>query len=191
MERRDQPRPRRAEELDRRDDRPPQPGPAERVFALQRRAGNYALSARLARAPDTAKPKEKEHEGSDRAGGSGARATLPGVGTIPLLSVSFGETGRGVGGSARREEHRSPSLREMVFSSSAGGHSAQLLKASVEGKPMEVDVVIPSGTFTLRFKLKGALVSNYRPSSSGSNPTESWTLNFESFEQSTEGDAGE
>ena len=152
--------------------RPPR-GSAD-VLALQRSAGNQAVSALLARSPEPAKPKDEK--------ASGARATLPGIGTISLLSVSFG--GGGGGGKAG-------SVREIVVSSKVGEHSPKLFKASLDGQPMEVEVVLPSGTSALRLTLKGALVTSYSTSGQDEHAIESWTLNFESLEQSREGEPGE
>jgi hypothetical protein len=53
-------------------ERPVRSEAAELVLALQRGAGNHAVSMLLARAPETAKPKEKEKHGSaEDTGGSG------------------------------------------------------------------------------------------------------------------------
>jgi hypothetical protein len=186
MRRRDHaPSERRPEELDR-DDRPLQPEASERMHALQRSAGNRALSARLARAPDTGKPDVKQGE-EEKTESSGARVTLPGIGTIPLLSVSFGGgAGGGVGGPGggrSREGDKGPSIRELVFVSSVGDHSPLLSRAAVDGKPMEVEVILPR----LRLKLTGAVVTSYSISEASGSATESWALNFESVEQTTEG----
>jgi hypothetical protein len=193
MQRRDQSRrSRRPEELDRRrpDEQPVRSETANRVLALQRSAGNQAVSALLARSPDGA---TEEKDKTESAGASGVRATLPGIGTIPLLSFSAGATGRPPGGSAGRgrEDEKAPTVREMVFSSRVGEHSSKLFKATIDGKPMEVEVIVPRGKSTLRLKLKGAIVSNYSTSGAGGegdSAIESWTLNFESVEQSSEGE---
>jgi len=44
-----------------------------------------------------------------------------------------------------------------------------------------------SGGRVLRLTLKGAIVANYTQSSGGDQPTESWSLNFESVEFMLEG----
>ena len=163
---------RRPDELHRREAGAAPARPPESVLALQRSAGNQAVSALLARSPEPAKPKDEK--------ASGARATLPGIGTIPLLSVSFGGGGNKAG-----------SVREIVVSSKVGEHSPKLFKASLDGQPMEVEVVLPSGTSALRLTLKGALVTSYSTSGQDEHATESWTLNFESLEQSREGEPGE
>jgi hypothetical protein len=189
MQRRDQSRrPRRPEELDRRraDEQPLRSEAADRVLALQRSAGNQAVSALLARSPDGA---TEEKDKTESAGASGLRATLPGIGTIPLLSFGSSARGPSVGsGGGSHGDDKAPTFREMVFSSRVGEHSPKLFKANIDGKPMEVEVIVPRGRSTLRLKLKGAIVSNYNSSGAGDDPTESWTLNFESVEQSTEGE---
>jgi hypothetical protein len=175
MHRRDQGR--RREELDgrRADDHPLRRSEADKVLALQRSAGNQAVSGLLARSPDTAEPKTE--------GAEGTRATLSGIGTIPLLSASFG-MGNAPGGSTsgRREGGKGP--REIVLVSKVGEHSAKLVKATADGNPMAVEVILASG---VRLKLKGALVSRYSTSGEGPDALESWTLDFESLEQSREG----
>jgi hypothetical protein len=174
MSRRDHaPGEQRSEELDR-DDRPLQPEPSERMRALQRRAGNHALSARLARAPDAGKPDVKEAESDE---GSGATATLPDIGTIPVTSVRFPGRGGPSGG-------RSAEVKEMVLTSRAGKHSPKLAEASAKGTLMDVEVILRGGK--LRMKLMGAIVSRYEAHSPGENTTEVWGLSFASFEQSTE-----
>jgi Type VI secretion system effector, Hcp len=160
---------------------------AEALLAVQRSAGNHAVSALLARAPDKAKPKEKDKP--KEAAPAGTRATLPDIGTIPLLSVQFGgsrPTGRG-----RGEEDERQTSGEIVVSSLVGAHSQQLLKASLDGKPMTVEVVIAGSGSTLRLTLKGAMISSYSTGSGGGEEIETWTLNFQSLEQSVQGEATE
>jgi type VI protein secretion system component Hcp len=74
-----------------------------------------------------------------------------------------------------------------MVSSKAGAHSAKLSKAFIDGKPMDVEVVV---TATLRFKLKGAIISSYSTTGQGPDATESWTLNFSSMEQNPGGGGG-
>ncbi len=182
---------RRREQPDRRrpDEQPLEPAPADKVLALQRSAGNQAVSAFLARSPDDAKTKEKPK--TETAEASGARATLSGIGTIALLSVSFGRVGSPVGGSGGGREGQ-PNPRELILASRVGEHSAKLLKALIDGRPMAVEVIVPGADSTLRLELTGAIVSNYNKSGEGENATESWTLDFESIEQhGREGDAAE
>ncbi len=167
-----------SEQLDRRDPVDhPTPAIADRVLALQRDAGNRAVSAVLARAPDPAKPETAEP--------TGARATLPDIGTIALLSVQFGRMTR----PPRRDRQREPdgneqTAGELLVSSTVGAHSARLMKMSLEGKPMDVEVILPSG---VKLNLKGAMISGYSTSSAGGEQVESWTIDFESMEQSTGG----
>jgi hypothetical protein len=174
MQRRDQPRGlREPAELvrDRSDDRPLQAGGTARVLALQRSAGNHSVSARLARDPDTAKQEPEP--------GATSLAMVPEVGTIPLLSMSFGArspTGAGSSGGASNERS---SIREIMLTSKVGEHSPKLMQALAAGKAGTVEIVTPSRTLTL----KGAIVSSYSTGSASGNPTEAWSLNFESFEQ--------
>jgi hypothetical protein len=160
------------------------PPAADRVLALQRSAGNQAVSALLARSPDATKRKDDEKG----AAAAGARATLSGIGTIPLLSVNFGVTRAPTG---RGEEGKAPTPQEIVFSSKVGEHSTKLNKAVLDGQPMEVEVILPAGGSTLRLKLKGAIVSSYSTSGGEGSATETWALNVQSLEHTREGEPGE
>lgn len=159
-------------------ERQPRPAAADAVLELQRGAGNRAVSSLLARAPDT---KEKPKE----ATATGTRATLPGVGTVPLQSVQFGGSARP--GHGRGREGEKQTSGDIVLSSRVGAHSQALLKASLDGKPMTVEVVIAGGESTFRLELKGAIISSYSTGSGGGEELETWTLNFESMEQSVTG----
>ncbi len=154
---------------------------AEGVLALQRGAGNQAVSAYLARSPDAGAPTEERKPASGAAAGSSA--TLPGIGTIALLSVSFG--GGDIGSRPGKVL-----TKDVVFSSRVGEHSAKLMKASFDGNPMAVEVVLQRGKSTHRIKLTGAIVSSYS-TTGGENATESWTLNAQEVEHSFEGERDE
>ena len=178
MSTRDQaPRERRDEELDR-DDPPRQADASERLLrALQRSAGNQALSARLARAPDAGKPDVKQ--GEEEKSESPGRATLPDIGTIPLLSARFGDArgsvDQGGTGSGRRDSDAS-SVKEMAFASKLGEHSPRLSQAVVAGKAMDAEIVFSQSKPPLRLKLTGAIVSSYTVSGPGENSVEAWSL---------------
>ena len=150
------------------------PAPAHPLLELQRGAGNRAVSSLLARAPDT-----KEQPKEEAA--TGTRATLPGVGTIPLLSAQLGGS-RGPG-RGRQEDDEKDTSGEIVLTSKVGKHSPRLLKASLDGKPMTVEVVIEGSGGSLRLELKGAMISSYSAGSGGGEEIETWTLNFKSMEQ--------
>jgi Type VI secretion system effector, Hcp len=152
------------------------PAPAHPLLELQRGAGNRAVSSLLARAPDT-----KEKEKAKEAAPTGTRATLPDVGTVPLLSVQFG--GSGGPGRGRQKDDEKDTSGEIVLTSKAGKHSPLLLKASLAGQPMTVEVVIEGSGGTLRLELKGAMISSYSTGSGSGEEIETWTLNFKSMEQ--------
>lgn len=151
------------------------PAAADAVLDLQRGAGNQAVSSLLARAPDTKKEKAA----------AGTRATLPDIGTIALESVQFGGS-RGPGRGRREEDDEKDTSGEIVLSSRAGKHSQLLLKASLDGKPMTVEVVIEGRGGSVRLELKGALISSYSTGSGGGEEIETWTLNFQSMEQNVQ-----
>lgn len=143
------------------------PAQAHPLLELQRGAGNRAVSSLLARAPDT---KEKE------AAPPTSRATLPGIGTIPLLAAS-----RGGSRQVRRDEEDTSG--KLDLSSKLGEHSALLSKAMLDGRPMDVEVVLGR----LRLQLKGAIVSHYSVSGDAEGSIEQWSLDFRSIEQSVTG----
>jgi hypothetical protein len=146
------------------------PAGADAVLELQRGAGNQAVSSLLAR------------ETKDKAeAATGTRATLPGIGTIPLTSVQFGGS-RGPG-RRREEDDEKDTSGEIVLSSRVGKHSQRLLKASLDGKSMTVEVVIAGSGGNVRLELKGAMISSYSTGSGGGEEIETWTLNFQSMEQ--------
>jgi hypothetical protein len=155
---------------------------AHPLLELQRGAGNRAVSALVAR---DAKPKEKPKQ---EPAAKGTRATLPGIGTIPLESVQFG-TNRPTGRPRGREEEgeKEQTGGEIVLTSKAGEHSSALFAASLQGKPMDVEVVIAGSAGTLTLNLKGAIIS----SMSVHEDIETWTLNFKSMDQAAKENATE
>ena len=177
------------EEIDRREPevQPLRLEAAEGVLALQRSAGNQAISALLARSPDGAKPKAPGKKPETPAA-AGARATLPGIGTIAILSAQLPTGAPDQGESGGRDKLE---LRDMTFSSKVGEHSANLTRAVLDGKAMDVEVILPSGKGTLHIKLGGALVSSYSTSGDGPDAIETWSLNFQSAEQTFEGEREE
>jgi hypothetical protein len=147
------------------------------LLELQQGAGNRAVSALLAREPDT-KDKEKPKEPA----ATGTRAIVPGIGTIPLESVQF--SGNRRPGSSRHKEkgEKEDKSGEITVTSKAGPHSSELFKRSLDGKTMTVEVVIAGSGGSFRLKLKGAMITNL----SLHEDLESWTLHFEEMEQSIE-----
>ena len=98
------------EEIDRREPeaQPLRPDAAEGVLALQRSAGNQAVGAMLARSPDGGTPKAPDKKPETPAA-AGARATLPGIGTIAIQSAQLsqlgGPSGSGGAGSGSGRVH--------------------------------------------------------------------------------------
>src|SRR5262245_34937360 len=120
-------------------DEPARPGPGdpparrggvETVLALHRSAGNRAVSELVARAP------APDAKGATAAG---PRAVLSGIGTIPLLSVSFPPSGPGGAKGSGEGEEGQPPARELVVTSRVGDHSAALVNAAGDGRAMEVE----------------------------------------------------
>jgi type VI protein secretion system component Hcp len=172
----------RPEEPERRPAVTPRPDDAARLLALQRSAGNRAVNTLLARAPDDKKPQEEQ---------GAARVTLPGIGTISVLSFGFANAGRPGLGTVGGSADKGASVHDMTFSSRVGEHSPKLQRAVIDGKPMTVEVVMQSSGKVMRLTLTGALVSNYSTSSTGPDAIESWTLNFQAMEHKVEGAAAE
>ena len=156
----------------RRDDAAPRQDAAATMLALQQSAGNQAVGALLARAPDGEPGKTERPEGT-------AQVTLGGIGTIQVQSVqlpaSTGGAGSGSGG-RRREK---PAGGQLTFTSRVGPHSSALVRASAEGKGMNGRVDFPGG---LHLELSNALVSSYQVSKADDGDTETWTIEVESIE---------
>lgn len=148
----------------------PAPAPSDRVLALQRSAGNQAVTALLARSPDT---QEKA--------AAGPTAKVGDIGTIPIESVNF-DLRRLGGGTAGRGREEAP--KELTLSSRAGKHSARLQKAAVDGTAMDVEIRVPHGKSTIVITLKNAMISGYQ--TSGENET--WQLNAQSISHAVEGE---
>jgi hypothetical protein len=162
---------------------PPARTAADGVLALQRSAGNRAVSAMLAREPTPADAKAPP--------AAAATATLSGIGTIPLLSVNF-EAGRGIQPPVGRGADRDPGgPREIVVTSRHGKHSSLLAKAAVSGGPMTVEIVMGQGK--LKLTLENALISSYSTSGGsegdGAGGLESWALNFSAMKQERQGES--
>ena len=163
------------EEEERLADEPQAPAkPAEQLIALQRSAGNRAVTAMLGREA-TAEPADTRRQPAR----TGRYAVLEGIGTIPLLSASLDTARMGGSGSGGRSDKLD--VKEIHLSSAVGPHSPDLDRAASAGPPMDVEIVLGP---KVRLKLKGALISSY----SASAEVESWSLNFASIRVVTEGD---
>jgi hypothetical protein len=123
------------------------------VLALQRSAGNHAVSALLARQP------------TDTEEAAPAKATLTRVGVIPLDSFSQNLSG------PRQIETGEPSINCV---SKVGGHSGKLQTFNVNGETFDAELEhLKSG-----FKLNrtNAHVSSYSVSNHEGVPYEHWTI---------------
>ena len=101
---------------------------------------------------------------------------IEGLGTIPLLSYSFGVGGPGKRG--RRGEEQ-PVHADLNVTTAMGGHTPKLSEAAAKGKPFPT-VVIKGAAVTIT--LKNAFVSGYSSGGGGAEPTEQWSLSYESIE---------
>jgi type VI protein secretion system component Hcp len=138
------------------------PAPAAELLALQRSAGNRAVTQMLARDGTKAPPKPAPPTET-----KGWVVKLPGVGDIPVESVQW---------SASPGQKGETGPKEIHFTSKQGEHSAALFRASLSGSAVDAEVVLTRGNTVVRIKLKDALVSQYSVSG-GDPPMESWTLN--------------
>src|SRR5215210_1424942 len=146
----------------------------EQVLALQRGAGNQAVSGMLARTPDT---KEKA--------ATGPTAKVGEIGTIPIESVNLDASRlAGQGGTGR---NRQEPPKELTLTSRIGKHSTALQKAAVDGTAMDVEIRIPHGEKTVVITVKGAMVSSYH----ASGESESWQLNAQSVSMTVEGEGSD
>jgi hypothetical protein len=168
-------RPRRPEEREPRTSErrpPPQPAPADALLELQRGAGNHAVSNMLAR----------ETKDKPKSEATGTRALLPAVGTISLQSVQFSGSRPGVARGKKGEEEESKS-GDVAVTSKAGDHSTALIRASFDGKAMDVELILAGSGGNLRFRLKNATINDYAVS----EDNEVWTISYASIEQDDHG----
>lgn len=164
----------RAEEVPRRE---PEPIAAE-LLALQRTAGNRAVTAMLGR--DAKAPPKPKDDKAAPAKPAGPYAAIEGVGVVPLESFQWGT--RGPGGRGRAL------VTEVHLSSRTGLHSNELFRAALSGEAHDAEIVYPTKDGDIRIQLKGAMVSSYTVSGEGKDALESWTLNFTGIEYKTPAD---
>ena len=145
--------------------------PPGRVLALQRRIGNRAVTALLAREPTPLAPAPAKLA-------SGSYVVVPKIGTIPVNSVSIGATGK---------TGDQPKITDVTVASDVGPHSDTLFRAIVEGKSLgTVEILfVRDGKTYLKYKLFDATVSSFQvggsPGGEG-KPTETWALHPEKIE---------
>lgn len=137
---------------------------AAHVVALQRLAGNQAVTAMLQR------DKKTQDDGPPPV----ATVLTKSLGRVGVESYQFPIT-RGLGSNgarARGSEKEHPG--EMTFSSHLGDHSINLRRASLSGRAEDASVITPTLTVTLA----DALVSSYTVGGSGDAGHENWTLSY-------------
>jgi len=149
---------------------PPRQAPAERVLALQSTAGNRAVAALLARAPDTAEPADsKGPPPKQPAAPSGSHIVLGKNAPIPLESFSApSPSKKGV-------------LPDIQLHSLVGPHSPELARAAKDGGQFDGEIVMPDGR---KLVFKAALITSYSTSQADDNKalTEDWSINVQSLE---------
>lgn len=144
------------------------PSPAGDVLALQRSAGNHAVTQMLAR-KETATP-EKAKAATEYT------AQLDPDLAVPVHSFSLGGrkgalggAGGGTGGEASREGH------DVTFTSPEGDHSAVLVRALADGRHFSAITV----TGKVKFTLTDCIVTSFQSgaTSSAEEAVENWSVN--------------
>jgi type VI protein secretion system component Hcp len=146
------------------------------VLALQRLAGNRAVTALVARDPSPNAPPAKPP-----AAPKVSHVIVPDVGTIPMTSWSWSTPGGGAGGTGPGKVQ----MQDLTIGSEVGKHSPALAQATAAGTPLgTVELVLmKDGKVYLRVKVINALVSSYRVSDhAGGKALETWTINGEKIE---------
>ena len=169
------------------------------MLALQRGAGNRAVSALLARdtkspAKPAPKPASKPSAKPPPTLEDGIWAIVPGVGTIQLNSAQLGvrrsmpsPAGRGT---SREAEPQAPS--EVVVTSDLGDHSDRIFHAAMGGSLGTVEIrFVKGGKAYMTIRLSNTLVTSYSVSGHGGGtsadrPLESWSLNAFKIEYETD-----
>jgi hypothetical protein len=123
--------------------------PLHDVLALQRSAGNQAVSAMLSRQPTQTE--------------AAATATVSKLGVIPLLSFS-----------TQHRQGRGESTGGIVCVSNVGAHSAKLQQLMTAGEVVDVEIV--AGKSGHKLKLERAIISSYSTGDAEGVPTETWTI---------------
>ena len=137
---------------------PAQPAPAVQpraldVVALQRSAGNQAVSRWLAR--------EEEGGTGTRDRETDWKVKVSKVGSIDASSVSWSMTGPG-------------GIRDLSVVNEPGAHTVKLQTAMVSGTPVNVDVAHKTG---FKHSVKNGVISSYSFSGGGGQAAmESWTV---------------
>ena len=129
--------------------------PAEHpLLALQRSAGNSAVTESLLARDGTKAPPKKEEPKS----GTDYTVTIEGVGEFKALS--FSHQGK----------------NEVTVTKETDELSSALMKLMLDGKSVKVVITAPHMTLTL----EGAIISGYNAGSGGEKPVETLTFNFTS-----------
>ncbi len=138
------------------------------LLALQRSAGNSAVTESLLARDGTKAPPKKEEEPKS---GTGFTVTIEGVGEFKGLSLSY------------------QGKNEVVVTKETDELSATLMKLMLNGTSLP-KVVITAAHMTLT--LEGAMIANISMGTGGDKPMETLTFNFtsKSVEYSRADDAG-
>jgi hypothetical protein len=142
--------------------------PAEAVLALQRSAGNRAVGALLARAPEEGAVAEPEAASKD----AGARCTISGIGTMELASYSAGPE---FGGTGRTGGPPPPLL--ISATTKQGKHTPKLMEAVANATRHSVELVDRGMTWAGK---EGLLLSYQSVDNApGGEPHEAWALRID------------
>jgi type VI protein secretion system component Hcp len=163
---------------------------AERSLAgeavrLQELVGNASTTALLDRSlqRDTTAEAAPAKKGAEEQAGSSYVVTMSNyIVTFELESVSFG-AGIDSQGPGSGEEKESP-VSEVVAMKKADEHSPKLMEFAAKSKPIDrVEIVLRSGgKVQMTIVLTNVVIANYQAGSGGSDPIETFTLNFAGIE---------
>jgi len=144
------------------------PTPAEAILSLQRSAGNRAVGALLARAPEEGASAEPEAASKD----AGARCTISGVAPMELASYSVGpEFDRAPGGAGGP-----PPPLLISATTKQGKHTPGLMQAVANATRHTVELVDRGMSWAGK---EGLLVSYQTLGGPGPEPYESWEVRID------------
>jgi type VI protein secretion system component Hcp len=156
-------------------------------------AGNRAVTALVARDPQAKTPAKAPPPKKELPKQS--YVAIDGMDPIVFESAQLG--GRQTMSPSSRGQNReasTPQVAEVVVTTLQGGHSTELFKRSLSGKPFSAEIVFQKdGVPYMKIKLTNVLISSYNVSGHGGGPDgkpmESWTLNADRIEYETSGAA--
>jgi hypothetical protein len=159
-------------------------GEATRLQELLGNTNVAALIGRSALLRDATAEAAPAKKGAEEQAGSSYEITMSNdIGTFELESVSFGG-GRAAPGPGSGKDDKEAPVSEVVAMKKADEHSPKLMEFAAKSKPIDrVEIVMRSGgKVQMTIVLTNVVIANYQAGSGGSDPIESFTLNFAGIE---------